>query len=200
MWVDAQLGPAIDRILLGAAMLASGISRLLGLERAGPRIPQKERALFARAFGPGFDLDAVQIRLGGLMSVGAARAVRNTIYLPEHLTRPDGTLSPRGRQVLRHEIAHVWQYQRFGDRYMRHALAAQFLSWVRTGSRRSAYDWRTGLTPDTRFLSLNPEQQAEVIAELLTRMAEEDQGLGRPLPPTGAEVRLLREAQAWIYG
>ena len=51
-------------------------------------------------------------------------------------------LSEKGEAVLMHELAHVWQFQNFGWRYIPGSLFAQATSWLKTGSRRGAYDWQ----------------------------------------------------------
>ena len=65
--------------------------------------------------------------------------------------------------VLIHELAHVWQYQTCGFRYIVSSLSAQLRAWAATGSRHAAYDWRKALhMPWARW---NAEQQAQCISD-----------------------------------
>jgi hypothetical protein len=73
------------------------------------------------------------------------------------------SLSDIGMSVLIHELAHVWQYQTSGYRYIASSLWAQLRAWATTGSRRGAYDWRSA--PHKPWTHWNAEQQAQCISD-----------------------------------
>jgi hypothetical protein len=118
----------------------------------------------AEIFGEAIDYDAVRITRGSLLATFSATATGNRINLqPAHFIGETLDLSDLGMSVLIHELAHVWQYQTSGFRYIASSLGAQFLAWARTGSRRGAYDWRRSLhRPWARW---NAEQQAQCISD-----------------------------------
>ena len=99
-------------------------------------------------------------------SVGAARTVGNTIYLPGEYFDGSGNLNANGRETLAHEMGHVWQNQNGGGDYMHKAVWSQLVAAVGSGSRNAAYDWVAAAAKGVPFSSLNPEQQAHVIEDI----------------------------------
>jgi len=128
------------------------------------RLTKDEIAHAAEIFGEAVDYDAVRITRGSLFAAFSATAVGNRINLQAaHFSGETLSLSDAGLSVLIHELAHVWQYQRSGYRYIVSSLGAQFRSWATTGSRRGAYDWQKSLhRPWPRW---NAEQQAQCISD-----------------------------------
>jgi hypothetical protein len=115
-------------------------------------------------FGNAVDYRAVRISRGSVLATFSATALGNRINLqPVHFMAGTFDHNAIGMSVLIHELAHVWQYQHSGLRYVVSSLVAQAWSWARTGSRRGAYDWRKALhRPWPRW---NAEQQAQCISD-----------------------------------
>lgn len=106
-------------------------------------------------YGDALDLKPIRIAIDTLYSIGASKTLGNTIHLN----------SPLYKTLLVHELAHVWQYQTDGWGYIPESLIAQFGAFLRTGSRSGAYKWEEDYLAGKPWGDLNPEQQAESIAE-----------------------------------
>jgi hypothetical protein len=128
------------------------------------RLEPHEIAYAREIFGEGIDYGAVRIARGSALATFSATALGNKINLQRaHFAGDTLDLNEAGMRVLIHELAHVWQYQHFGLRYIASSLAAQFWAWVTTGSRHAAYDWKKALhIPWARW---NAEQQAQCISD-----------------------------------
>jgi hypothetical protein len=125
-----------------------------------------ELAMAAAIFGTSLDCRPVRLTRDSLLSVGAPKALCNTIHLRSdwgHFVGDTLTLTAEGRATLVHELAHVWQYQSGGLAYIPASLSAQLLAWARTGSRAGAYRWREALDAGRPWAAWNPEQQAQAI-------------------------------------
>lgn len=128
------------------------------------RLEPHEIAHAREIFGEAIDYGAVRITRGSMLATFSATATGNRINLqPAHFIGETLSLSHLGMNVLIHELAHVWQYQTSGFRYIGSSLGAQVVAWARTGSRRGAYDWRGALhRPWARW---NAEQQAQCVSD-----------------------------------
>jgi hypothetical protein len=128
------------------------------------RLHPDEIANAGEIFGEGIDYDAVRITRGSLFAIFSATALGNRINLQAaHFEAGTLNLNETGMSVLIHELAHVWQYQTSGLRYIASSLGAQFWAWMTTGSRRGAYDWRKVLHKP--WPHWNAEQQAQCISD-----------------------------------
>jgi len=128
------------------------------------RLEPHEIAYAREIFGEGIDYGAVRITRGSMLATFSATAVGNRINLQAaHFAGDTLDLSEAGMSVLIHELAHVWQYQSSGLGYIASSLVAQLRSWITTGSRRNAYDWRKVL--HTPWPHWNAEQQAQCISD-----------------------------------
>jgi len=115
-------------------------------------------------FGDAIDYGAVRIARGGALAYFSATTLGNRINLQAaHFAGSTPRLSEAGMLVLIHELAHVWQYQHSGLRYIASSLAAQAWSWAMTGTRRGAYDWRK--SPHSPWRRWNAEQQAQCVSD-----------------------------------
>lgn len=124
-----------------------------------------ERTNAVGIFYDSIDYGAVRVSRGSPLALVSATAIGNTINLrSEHFVGNTMELSPTGRLVLVHELAHVWQYQSGGFAYIRSSLFAQMVALIFTGSRRAAYDWRRAHNASQPWNEWNAEQQAECIS------------------------------------
>ena len=145
-----------DALLLLAARLASALQTLLGAEPPGRPLDGRELELLRRVYGAGVDPGPVRVktgRLGILGIAGRAFVVADTVHVP--LRAPCDCLAPERAALLVHELAHVWQHQRHGTRYLSESLLAQ---WFGAG-----YNVASGLAGGRSFAALNFEQQAELL-------------------------------------
>ena len=145
-----------DALLLVAARLVSALQTLLGLEPPGRRLDPVELALLRRVYGEGIDPHPVRVKSGGIGLLGLPRrafVVADTVHVP--LRAPCDCLAPEHAALLVHELAHVWQHQRHGTRYLTECLLAQ---WAGDG-----YNVAAGLAEGRPFAALNFEQQAELL-------------------------------------
>jgi hypothetical protein len=159
-----------DAVLILLARLVSGMQTLLGLEPPGRRLNGEELALLRRVYRDGIDPRPVRVKSGRLGLLGVARrafVVGDTVHVPLPSPRAvvgreqappaaDGAPSPRlDPALLVHELAHVWQHQRHGTRYLSECLLAQWLG--------EGYNIAAGLARGRSFAELNFEQQAELL-------------------------------------
>lgn len=137
--------------------------RLLGRSRP---LTGRERDQASAIFGAGVNYDAMRIVRGSPLAFFSATAVGNAINLRRDHFSGDGLeLSAVGETVLIHELAHVWQFQNFGWRYIPASLIAQMTAWLRTGSRLNAYRWQDAARAGLAWSRWNPEQQAQCISD-----------------------------------
>jgi hypothetical protein len=142
----------LDTALLVLGRLMGWLQVLLRLEPKGRGLTPEERALFEDIFQGSVRLDPVIIkegRIGILGITGRAFTLGNWIYSP----------GPLSRDVLLHELVHVWQFQQEGRGYITRAIWAQWLG--------GGYDHITPRKKGRTFRQLNPEQQAQWVQDLL---------------------------------
>jgi hypothetical protein len=131
-------------------------------------LPDEVEAL-ASIYGSAVDLGRVRLRFGGLLTIGGyARTVGNTIAFPEVYRL--GYRRLERRCWLVHEVAHVWQNQVLGKRYIAGAL------WEHLTLRDP---YRFELFPERPFLSYGYEAQASLVEELYRLRALESGGSRR---------------------
>ena len=164
------VGGAVDVTLRAVACAASAIGTALFLEPPSRPLSADEKAWFKEVYGDSVDLDLVRVKRGGLVTVGASKAVGNTIYLADKYFDSNGNLTSAGKRTLAHEMGHIWQNQNGGGDYIHKALFAMAKAAIETGSRNDAYDWRAGMLEGKSFQELNPEQQATVIEDIAVAM------------------------------
>jgi hypothetical protein len=162
--------------------------------RRSRRLSSEERAYAAEIFDGSIDYDVVEVSRGSLLAFASATAVGNTINLcNEHFHADTLDLTESGRAVLIHELSHVWQFQNGGFAYIASSLAAQLWAFMKTGSRRNAYDWRAVDRKRRPWENWNAEQQAQCIADF----SEASRRLGRGEPAAGDD-RTLQASQPYV--
>lgn len=123
-----------------------------------PLLPA-ERSAAASVFGSSLDLGAVRIVHSPV--VAAPTTLGNTIRVPPGYTMP--------QHVLIHELAHIWQYQTMGSRYISdslwHQTAATVSSLVATGTADRSGAYRYAIVPGQSFYVYTAEQQASIVED-----------------------------------
>jgi len=118
-------------------------------------------------FGDNLDYGEVRIVVGSssIETAGMTpHVVGNTIYMPEHRLGE--------RELLSHEMAHVWQNQNGGGDYAPKALADMAEAQITTGDRDNVYhDAEKNLESGIKFEDLPPEEQAEIAATIGEKLA-----------------------------
>lgn len=191
---------------LASSLIASVLSRL-GRYRG---LDASERADAEFVFGESIDLSRVRIALPG-------RAHRLLFALQRLLQagrqpRPfvTGWLVhvPPGlalkREVLIHELTHVWQAQVYGPCYLWQALHAQFFGegYDYAGSARGSRTHACGPAGDgaeealrgKTFFSFNREQQAQIVMHYFVRRVLRGES-EEACAPWAVHARAVREAQ-----
>jgi len=176
--VLGAIGGAVAGFFLGgpAGAVAGGIAGAIGGAALGDHLTTQRRHLtaddiaYARTiFADSLDYSKIEITRDSMMSTGAPKTIGNTVHLVSDwggaLFQPgDGMiLTDKGREVLIHEMTHVWQYQHGGYAYIGDSLWAQLKGALGSGSRNAAYDWRTPQRAGVPWEKWNPEQQAAAI-------------------------------------
>jgi hypothetical protein len=152
-----------------------------GRRRPDPRLLPDEIDSLRSLFVQTVDLDKVRVVFGGILTVGGyARTLGNTIAFPDAYRT--GYRCLERRCWLVHEVAHVWQNQVLGKRYIPGAL------WEHL-TLRDPYAFE--LFPEQPFLSYGYEAQASLVAELYRLRV-----LGMPGPRRERLEQLLGE----LYG
>ena len=143
----------VDATLLMGGRAISAIQTLIGVEPVGRKLSEDEITELRKVYGDSIDYSQVRIKEGnaGLFSLsGRAFTHGNTIYIP-----PDNM--PMSKDLLVHEMGHVWQHQTGGTDYMSEALAGQYAG--------DGYDFEKGIQEGKSWSELNPEQQAELLQQ-----------------------------------
>ena len=130
------------------------------------RLSDAEIHYAGEIFGNNLDYNAVRITRGSVLALFSATSTGNRINFQSHHFAGDSlALSDAGMLVLIHELTHVWQFQQAGYGYIFSSLSAQICAWVKTGSRRGAYDWRKPWRRNVPWAQWNAEQQAQCIGD-----------------------------------
>lgn len=145
---------------------------LPGAFRRGRKLYPEELEYVKQVFKDSVDYDKVRITRDHWFSTGSTRVVGNTIHFTtdggydyHFLPGPGDRLSQEGMNTLAHEMAHIWQFQNGGWAYAVEALAKQAAGAYATGSRNTAYDWKTAVEWEVPWSKWGPEQQATAIEE-----------------------------------
>ncbi|HVS03556.1 MAG TPA: DUF4157 domain-containing protein [Thermoanaerobaculia bacterium] len=155
--LETFLQTPADAVLMLGGRVVSAVQTVFGLEAPGRKLSGDEIAMLRDVYGDSIDYDSVRIKEGKTGVFGASGRPfthGNTIYVPQSWLNDHPDPAER-RQLLVHEMAHVWQNQHGGTDYMTEALGAQ---WFGDG-----YNFAKGLVAGERWGDLNPEQQAELL-------------------------------------
>jgi hypothetical protein len=115
-------------------------------------------------------VDAARIRIVEARILNAPTTLGNQIRVP-----PGWTFDGANRPVLVHEVAHVWQYQTLGTRYITDSVYHNASGQIATGDRNVAYlNYR--LHPGASISEYTAEEQATIIGDYyeLTRLYPSD--------------------------
>lgn len=143
----------VDAALLMGGKAISAIQTLVGLEPVGRKLTDDEITELRKVYGDTIDYSKVRIKEGnaGLFSLtGRAFTHGDTIYIPKKDL-------PLTKDLLVHEMGHVWQHLNGGTDYMSEALVGQYLG--------DGYKFEKGIQEGKSWSELNPEQQAELLQQ-----------------------------------
>ncbi|HET6960885.1 MAG TPA: DUF4157 domain-containing protein, partial [Terriglobia bacterium] len=143
----------VDATLVMGGRAISAIQTLIGVEPVGRKLTEDEITELRKVYGESIDYSKVRIKEGdaGLFSVsGRAFTHGDTIYIPKKDL-------PLTKDLLVHEMGHVWQHQNGGTDYMSEALAGQYVG--------DGYNFEKGIDEGKSWSELNPEQQAELLQQ-----------------------------------
>ncbi len=153
-------------IVTGVLCIVAVFVVYIGAHYPGSRsLTEAEKELAYSIYGDHIRLDAVRIASDSVYSVDVSKTIGNVVHIrtADYRSRARADLSYQA--LLVHELGHVWQYQNQGWGYIPESLAVQFVAFLRTGSRSAAYSWEADFLKGTPWGDLNPEQQAESVAE-----------------------------------
>jgi len=173
------LGGVFDILARGVVGAGDGLTTIVGLAPPSRGLNDQEIALLREVYSDSIDYDSVRVKFGGLLGAdlnGRARVVGNHVYLQgadrgAALLDSNGNLTSYGH-IFVHEFGHVWQNQNGGGDYIHKALI---------GQAQAGYNWAAGIAAGQSFSELNPEQQAEYVADVLAPIV---------MQPGGAESNL----------
>jgi hypothetical protein len=153
---------AVGAVVLVGGSAVAALQRLVVAERPARPLSAEETSVLRGVFADSVSLHDVRLVEGRSGVFGANRrpfTLGNLVYLKDHDPLEQ-------RDVLVHELVHVWQYQHEGPRYTAEALGAQ----VRYGwAGRGAYDWRAELARGrTAWSELNKEAQGRLVQDAFT--------------------------------
>ncbi len=159
---EGRIGQALKDVALipfhAAALVvvksASVVQAAIGVQGPPRELSQEEKELLRKVYGKSINVDVIRVVEGGsglLTQTNDAITLGNTIHLAagKKLT-PD---------LLAHEVGHVWQYQQGGTDYMLKALWGQLIG--------EGYDTSKPLARGDDFAKWNPEQQAQLVQDLV---------------------------------
>ena len=104
-------------------------------------------------FGSSIDLSRVRIVYSPVIS--APTTLGDTIRVPPAYAMP--------RQVLIHELAHIWQYQTKGSAYISDSVFHQTAAFITGGNRGAAYGYT--IVPGKSFHDYTAEHQASIVED-----------------------------------
>lgn len=102
------------------------------------KLNRREKAILLPIFGNQLEYDKIRVRREGIGTIGGySRGIGNTIWIDNKHIDDDGEIND---DILIHEIAHVWQYQRtMGVMYAVSAVSGH-LRKAMSYSTREYYD------------------------------------------------------------
>jgi Subtilase family len=166
-WENAA--KAAGRVLVDYVDLSgtsTAIDQLYELMKPNTRALTSEEIETARSvFGDSINYNLVRVDEWSLLVLGR-RLVTGGDDAPFTLFNTINSVGNIGKEILIHELTHVWQYQHIGSIYAAEALGAQI-----TEGRDGAYDYKgvPGLLEKMAngqgITSFNAEQQAEIVED-----------------------------------
>lgn len=154
--------PVVDELLTQVSDVHSAF--------AGRALLPAESALARTVFGNSVDYSRVRLILGDL---AAGTTAGNNIRLPRNFD----VRNDENKQLLIHEMTHVWQFQHNGAGYITTSLLQQAHASRTRGNRNFAYDYR--ISAGNSFFEFAPEQQAFIV-ENYYAMLRDQQTLATP--------------------
>jgi hypothetical protein len=139
--------PAISETLRQAGAVTGAVE--------GRPLSPDEHKLAKSVFKNSIDYDRVRLATTGPTWTTSG----NVIFVPDDFSLKKGMYA----QIFIHEMTHVWQYQHGGSEYISISLGRQVASWIKTGSRGGAYEYK--IKPDSSIFDFKPEQQASIVQE-----------------------------------
>lgn len=127
------------------------------------KLNEKELSLLQSVFGDSIDYSKVKIYSGGIWSYKSTRTVGNSIYFQEDYEFEKHRDLTYIRSILIHEFVHIWQYQNFGWKYAFGSMFDQLISFIFTGKRIGAYQYK--LEENKKLTGYGFEQQAQIIQD-----------------------------------
>ena len=189
---------------------AAGALGALGDKLAPPsRHLNAEEIGYARQiFGDSLDYSKITITRDGIASAGAPKTLGNTVHMRSKWGADQFTkdasgqytleLTEAGRQLLVHEMTHVWQFQNGGLAYIPDSLASQLRARLSTGTRNGAYDWRAAAQAGKPWQDWNPEQQAELVEQYNRSLRHVEAASARKAQPAPADTEMLELGRPYI--
>lgn len=137
--------PVVDETIIQLSDVHASIS--------GRPMFSTEIAVAQSVFMQSVDYSRVRIFFG----LFAGTTAGNTIRLPNEFD----ITKRMDKELLIHEMTHVWQFQHFGPGYITTSLLQQAHAELFSGTRDWAYEYTLGTTE--RYSDYNPEQQAFIV-------------------------------------
>lgn len=192
---------AIGGVLAGALVVDK-------LATPSRRLTTDEIRYAREVFADSLDYSPIRITRNSLISTGAPKVVGNTIHLravwgADQFARDARgefmeELTAAGREMLIHELVHVWQHQNGGLAYIPDSLAAQLMATLKQGSRGGAYAWRPMHRAGLPWAAWNPEQQAALVEDYNRALRRVQEASRRGQKPAGGDQDLLMLARPYI--
>jgi len=123
------------------------------LATRGTPLTSRETAIASSIFGSSIDLSAVRIVQTHVAN--APTTLGNYIRVPPGYSMPD--------RILIHELAHIWQFQTRGTRYISDSVWHQTTAWLTRGGRGAAYNYT--IVPGQSIDSYPAEHQASIVED-----------------------------------
>ena len=161
-------------------------------------LTEQEKAYAKPVYLSSLKYDDITVVKDSALSTGASRTIGNRINFESSLFEEDSMeLTHYGREILIHEMGHVWQYQQDGLGYIPLSLISQAKAAL-AGDRNQAYDWRKAHDASIPWSQWNPEQQAEAIQDYnaLLRKTQAQQGTTEDYNTLAILLPYIKKVQA----
>lgn len=173
----------ISMAVLPFTLLLALVQRLLLLQGPLSRLSAAENQTATGIFGNRkwlAEVRLIRFRFGIFGSIQSSFVLGNLVVLKSS-----------NRDILVHELVHVWQYRFLGAKYAGNALLAHW-KYGRNKGSGDAYDWRRiAVETGSRWLDLNAEAGAQLIEDTY-----ETAGTGWSAAP---HVAIIKDAYARVF-
>ena len=135
---------------------------LLSIGAQSNPLTENQSKLADHIFKDSLNSDSVRIKRLPKWSSGLFSKFAGALVIGNDIFVPNNSDININKELLAHELTHVWQHQNSGTDYLSEALYAQ------KRHKEEAYKIEQPLSQNKKFTDLNPEQQGRVLEHIVS--------------------------------